>query len=733
MINRQENPFRRFLDQPKLIIYAGYCIATGLVGTFGLVVMVGWLTNHMALTQLHSSLPPTPFNVAFSFFCVSLALLYSLARVYRLSRIIAIFLLIFSALFFFLSLLHLDFATDFPIFKSTSPNVIPVKTFLAFCFLSLCIVIFTSETKKLGHLWLIGLLCSIIFTMSLSAIFGHLNRIDGDHILIKFNKIDLHIAFGLFVLSSVILYLTYLKFRSAYPNFCMRWLSLLAFISLLWSTISFYGALKNQDFFYKSAGLAHEALQMLKFVVHQSDVDKKSLKRMLERWNAIAIDDMRIDLWQKDSQMLVDDIKPLEGLAILKPDKTILADSSQKDFPIKGLIKESLALLNLDKESWYPVKNKDGRNILFVYFLLSFPKNEKGYFIAFYDLESMIKTYPKFILKSEVCVNIFYQNKSLYFADEKAIMNEKNNDLIFSEQKINDWTIHMWTLAQDPKSFIRFPDVFLTLGILMSILIGFLFHLYQKFKRQSFLLQRANAAKSLFLANVSHEIRTPLHAIIGTASLLEFTELNSRQEHLLHILKVSSNHLLDLINNLLDITKIESGSIALKYIATDIRELSLETISLFSEKAEEKGLNLRFDFHFPEEQKIMIPPREMKQIMTNLIGNAIKFTEVGIVTLEVNVIRNGSNTGRLNINVSDTGIGIPEEKNRHIFEKFSQVGKDEKIKHSGTGLGLFISKLLVNQMNGQIRFESIDGQGTTFFISIPITFAPPETQGLIKI
>lgn len=718
--------FRRIFDQPKLIIFAIYCIVAGLLGVFGLTIMMGWIRNQPELTRLFSSLPSVPFNIALSFFFLSLGMLLGLARNYRLSKIMGLFVLLLNGFLFFQALLHLNFATDFPIFMSTSRGVIPIKTSLAFCLLSASLIIFTFDSKKLMHLWLIAIFDSIIFTMSLSAIFANINKIDSNHILINFNKIDLLDACGFFVSSSVLLYLAYLKFRPVFPNFCMRWLSFLAFISLLWSTFSFYGALKNQELFFKTASLDHESLQMLKFTIHQSEVDKKSLKRISGRWNAIDDQDKRIKFWKKDAPQLINDIKPLRGLAILDPDKTLIGEISQKNYPIRKLIKQARGLLILNEETWHPIKNNNGKNILFAYFLLNFPKGKKGYLFAFYDLGSMIKDYPKFILKSEICTNILYQNKSLYFSHDSALLHDKNNEFIFSENKIDDWTIKMWSLSRDLKPSARFPDIFLTLGILMSTLIGSIFHLYQKFKRQSFLLVKANAAKSLFLANVSHEIRTPLHAIMGTTSLLEFTELNSRQEHLLHILKVSSNHLLDLINNLLDITKIESGNIALKYIPTDIRELCLDVISLFSEKAEEKGLNLRFNFDFPDERLILIPAREIRQIITNLLSNAIKYTEAGIVTLSIHVIQTEAHTGKLNINMSDTGIGIPHDKTHLIFEKFSQVSKNKNIKHSGTGLGLFISKLLVEEMNGQIRFESIEGQGSTFFASLPIRFVQQD-------
>ncbi|MBA3816350.1 MAG: hypothetical protein H0X29_07495 [Parachlamydiaceae bacterium] len=725
-MNRRQNSFRKFLNQPKLIMFAGFCTAASLIGVLGLLVMIGWLTNIPILTQLHHSLPPIPFSVGFCFFCISMSLLTSLRKAFHFSRAIAIFLSLFSALLLFEYLIQLNLSTNLTIFKSSPPIVISVKSIIAFILMSFSIIFFTSKEKSFISLWLIAILNSIVFAMSLCAIFQQLNRIDLDYEWVMFNRIDLHIAFGLFISSSVILYLTNLKFRSTYPIFCMRWLSLLAFISLLWSTISFYVALKNQETLYRIESLEHEASQMLKFVIYQSDVDKKSFKRIQGRWN--NMDNLQqVSLWEMDSQEFINDIMPLRGLIALKPDKSVRGEIGKKDFPIKSFMNASLDLLNLEEETWHPVEGKDGRNVLFIYYLLNFPDGEKGYLIAFYDLESMINASHKFILKSEMCLNIFYQNKSLYNSNVKAMVQQQSqNQFIFSEQIIGDWKLLICAPRQDPKSLMYFPNIFFVLGVLMSFLIGYIFHLYQKFKRQSFLLYKANAAQSHFLANVSHEIRTPLHAIIGTVSLLDYTELNSRQEHLLHILKTASNHLLDLINNLLDITKIETENIVLKYIPTDIRGLSLDVISLFSQKAEEKGLNLRFDFNFPEDQKILIPPREVKQIMTNLIGNALKFTNMGIITVEVNILKNEFNKGKLNINISDTGIGIPEEKKQCIFEKFSQIIKDESIKHPGTGLGLYISKLLVNEMKGQIRFESIDGQGTTFFVSIPIIFVQPN-------
>lgn len=670
------------------------------------------------------------FNTALLFFFLSIAMVTALAHWYPFTKVFAVLTIILSGL----SLTQILFGVDLGIetLFHKSELIFPVaelermtsETTICFFLLAISLITITLQPSTLKHLWIIGISCSISMALTVAAIFKYINDLELPYPLIDFTRMPLHTAIGLVLSSVIILYVTNLRFRSIYPNFCIRWFSFLAFFCLMWSTISFFMALKNQETFYKSNALDHESSQMLKFITHQTTVDAKSLARMQKRWN---IEKTSTDFWKIEAQNLVNDIDPLVSVVLLNSEKKLIEDALKPPFSIDYLQSEFLNLINMKEGRWHPFKINDDKTILGIAFPLHNGEEKPKYLIGLYDIAIMVKAYPKQVLQSEVCINLQFDGKILFYSKPDPSFTAYKDALISSTNTSGGWSLYMWAAPiYEENPHTRFPKLFLILGTFMSILLGIVFHLYQKFKRQSFLLYKANAAKSLFLANVSHEIRTPLHGIIGTASLLEFTELTTRQERLLHILKSSSNHLLDLINNLLDITKIESGTIELKYAPYDIRELSEEVVSILANKAEEKGLLLRLDFNYPDGQKIMIPSRQLKQIMTNLIANAIKFTSEGIITLKVDVVQQNQNEGQLNISVSDTGIGIADDKKSLVFEKFSQVHDDEKLDHRGTGLGLFISKLLVEQMKGKISFESIYRQGTTFYISIPIKFATGE-------
>jgi signal transduction histidine kinase len=237
---------------------------------------------------------------------------------------------------------------------------------------------------------------------------------------------------------------------------------------------------------------------------------------------------------------------------------------------------------------------------------------------------------------------------------------------------------------------------------------------YYEAKNQA---DEANRLKSEFLANMSHEIRTPMNAIVGFSDLLRQKVKNP--EHLSYVDKIilSSSNLLNLINEILDLSKIEAGKLSIQNEATDIRLILNEVKEIFSESVASKDLllNVEIEEGFPE--VILIDSVRLRQILLNLVSNGIKFTNSGGVTIKVAIEKKVRNTVEFNISVIDTGIGIPDSQIEIIFEVFRQAeGQDEKI-YGGTGLGLSITKNLVEMMNGTISVSSIIGSGSTFNIS----------------
>ena len=227
----------------------------------------------------------------------------------------------------------------------------------------------------------------------------------------------------------------------------------------------------------------------------------------------------------------------------------------------------------------------------------------------------------------------------------------------------------------------------------------------------------ANSAKSDFLARMSHEIRTPMNAIIGMADLLWETSLASEQREYVRIFRKAGSQLLDLINDILDLSKVESGHLTLESIEFDLAELLDKTLEMMALRAHEKGLELALRIA-PEIPAVLVgDPARLRQVLINLVGNAIKFTETGEVIVRVERDPEDGAAGSLRFAVCDTGIGIPDDTRELIFAPYSQVDTSTTRRFGGTGLGLAISRHVVELMQGRIWVESRMGAGSKFYFT----------------
>ena len=716
-------------------------VAAALIFILGITVICGWHLHIPLLLQIHPSFVPMQYNTALGFILSALCLTGLLKNHLALTVGSSVILLLLGCLTLLQYPTGVNLGIDelFMLHDLTEKTSHPGRMApnSAVCFILTALFFILAHGKKTRNSLLPVLSASLLMSLSCVAFFGYLSDIETAHGWGKMTRMALHTSAGFIVIALGLL--TALWKAEVRDQPIPHWTPQLIIVFGLTSTLVLMQAIKAEN----RKKLTNEVELHCSMISDKIQIAMegqfKAMERMADRWN--SRNGTPYNEWIIDATNYINHFSGFEYIKRLDSSFNVVHSVAHNESQEKGKFRK-FAYNSKASLSLLPTESK---KVVAVLPLFSHGSSD-GFFAASYNLEELISS-RNFLDAEEnlLGVRLFAEDKELFRINypENNDGLELSKELILADKK--------YTLRVKPgKKYIKnfHPEIYtvlLVLGLLTSLTISlisfFWLKLYdsekelkvsdkkikkslKEIEKQKSELKKAwenaevaSQSKSEFLANMSHEIRTPLTAILGYLDLIKENKLEKKVLKDVKIIENNSRHLLTIINDILDLSKIEAGKLEIEMMPFSVFELNREIELLLRSKSREKGIDLIVDWQLPIPEQVASDPTRIRQVLLNLLGNSVKFTHKGYVKLETSWNRESS---ELVFRIKDSGIGMTGEQLEHIFESFQQADNSITRKYGGSGLGLTITERLTKMLNGRIAVASELNKGTEFTVTLKI-------------
>lgn len=688
-----------------------------------LLVMVGWGFKSIAVIQVSQQYVPMQFNTALCFLFLGVGLIGVFTEKKGLILASAIPALLISGITFIEYLTGSQTGLDELFFRynlsfvSEYPGRMALNTSICFVLSGVTVFLYTVENRQ-TIATIKQILASIVLSISGFKLYGYIFGLESALVWMDINRMAVHTASGFFLFAFTVFISEMLKSfsldkPSLSPSICVG-------IILLLISIGISQSYNVQEDMQKENQAQKEATYFAK-MVRDEFLYNISMLQLLSSRELTSEFDILKESYQSTykNEFFLKNVKEVDQTTYFNEDPASASIDDSEGVMYRSSNSNEYTLI-------LPLNNNSNK----------FVEPTTRYLLSEVNLQVLFESMFKSLIPSGQVHWVVLDNQGTIIASEKSGSVSEYTKGVEVKIHLLDEPFTIRFFYKDPvfefslgnvKTLIVFLLVIFT--VLSSVVVYFAQRIYhQKVKLQNtvnslakakFEAEQANIAKTSFLSNLSHEIRTPLNGIICGISLTQMTDLDEKQEKYISRIEYCGNMLLNIINDTLDISKIESGRLELTNEPVNLHKLIHDLSDVMSQNASEKKISFVLNASLDGETYVLTDELRLKQVLQNLVANAIKFTKEGSVTLTVNLKSKDERRYDCYIEVKDTGIGIKAEFLDTIFEKFNQVDNSTTRNYGGTGLGLAICKQLVELFHGKIGVRSELEVGSTFWVKLP--------------